>query len=309
MTSIFLSYSTTDSAAADGLESCLRSQGLSVWRDKSGLHAGERWPMKLGQAIADSDALVLLWSKAAADSDFVELEWNTALALKKTIVPIILDDHKLPPALSAIQAIRDLDTIAEALSERLSSPSLDGARSASERILNTLDNIDAGASPKAIAKELSARVRQDNWEIAGNVFQAPGGTINIHHGGATGNTRKGLQHWITALGIIASVITILAFALDIPNKLPGWWQELFPPSLSIAGTISSQQGDPLRGIVVSLPEYSLRATSNEYGRFEFTIDKAHGKVTDLVAQHPLYQTSNKMVSIRNQSFNFTMKPK
>lgn len=309
MTSVFLSYSTTNSAAADDLESRLLGLGIAIWRDKTGLHAGERWPMKLGQTIADSDALVLLWSEEAAGSDFVELEWNTALALKKTIIPIRLDDHELPPVLSAIQSICDLDNLSDSLLKRLDAAPPDGSQSINEKVLNTLNKTDEATSPKAIAKDLITRVQQDHWEIAGSVYQAPGGTINIHNREPTEDTKKGIQYWATVLGAIASVIAILTFFLDVPGKLPNWWQELFPPALSIAGTIYNQQGDPLRGINLNLPEYSLSATSNQDGRFEFTIEDAHGEATDLVAQHPLYQTSNKLVPIGNQSFNFTMKPK
>jgi len=41
----------------------------------------------------------------------VEFEWNSAIALRKTILPCLLDDAPLPPALSAINAIdmRQLD--------------------------------------------------------------------------------------------------------------------------------------------------------------------------------------------------------
>ena len=60
------------------LVNTLKNQHL-VWRDKTNLHAGERWPKKLGDAIAEAEALVLLWSTDASHSDFVELEWNIVI--------------------------------------------------------------------------------------------------------------------------------------------------------------------------------------------------------------------------------------
>jgi hypothetical protein len=79
--SVFLSYAQKDSESAESLEQGLRVRFVLAWRDKTSLHAGEKWPKALGEAIQRSRALVLLWSAAASHSDFVELEWNIALAL------------------------------------------------------------------------------------------------------------------------------------------------------------------------------------------------------------------------------------
>jgi hypothetical protein len=84
--SVFLSYAQADRESAEALEQGLRVRSVSAWCDKTSLHAGEKWPKALGEAIQRTSALVLLWSAAASRSEFVELEWNIALALKKPVL-------------------------------------------------------------------------------------------------------------------------------------------------------------------------------------------------------------------------------
>jgi len=102
--SVFLSYARTNLAVAEQLEGQLTALGLNVWRDQEQLRTGTRWPKVLGEAIAARDAFLLLWSADSAKSNFVELEWTTALALKKPILPVLIDQTPLPPSLAAYNA-------------------------------------------------------------------------------------------------------------------------------------------------------------------------------------------------------------
>ena len=88
MPGVFISYEHTDLKSAEALEHALRLRAIAAWRDKTNLHAGDKWPKALGEAIRQTDALLLLWSAAAFGSEFVELEWNIALALKKPIIAV-----------------------------------------------------------------------------------------------------------------------------------------------------------------------------------------------------------------------------
>lgn len=99
MPTIFLSYSRQDAAFVAELEKRLCAGGWSVWRDVHSLRAGDRWPRKLGEAIAGCEALLLIWSNTAAHSDFVELEWTIAVAMKRQIGILVLDREPLPATL------------------------------------------------------------------------------------------------------------------------------------------------------------------------------------------------------------------
>ena len=102
---VFLSYASADSLLVQELQDQLAKHGLQIWRDKDNLYGGQQWPKMLGEAIADSNALLLIWSNHAVDSQYVEMEWCTAVALKKPIIPCWLDDTELPASLRSLQAV------------------------------------------------------------------------------------------------------------------------------------------------------------------------------------------------------------
>jgi len=104
--SIFISYSREDLRQAQWLEQQLESQeGVEVWRDEKNLRVGQQWTMELGEAIKNQGYFILLWSASAQASHFVTLEWNNAIALKKIILPCLLDETPLPPFLAATQTL------------------------------------------------------------------------------------------------------------------------------------------------------------------------------------------------------------
>ena len=95
MPSVFLSYARADLEIVQQLEQGLIQNNVSVWRDQEKIRGGQKWPKVLGEKIASNDYFLLAWSKHALDSHFVEFEWCTAVALKKTIIPCLLDNTPL----------------------------------------------------------------------------------------------------------------------------------------------------------------------------------------------------------------------
>jgi len=105
MPTVFLSYSREDLPLIEQLEAQLRSHpDISIWRDQEKIYGGQKWPKVLGEAIADQDVFLLVWSKNAATSYLVEFEWQTALALKKTIAVYLFDRSSLPQSLVTARA-------------------------------------------------------------------------------------------------------------------------------------------------------------------------------------------------------------
>src|SRR4030095_12276773 len=105
MAKVFLSYARRDLPALQPFLQDLVEHGITVWRDQDSLYGGQHLPKAIGEAMADHDVLLLAWSQEAAASHFVEFEWNTALALQKSVLPYLLDQTPLPPALRAINGI------------------------------------------------------------------------------------------------------------------------------------------------------------------------------------------------------------
>jgi hypothetical protein len=116
---LFISYSQKDKEAAAKIEQNLKENGFDTWRDLSDIDYGENWPREIANNLANSDIIVLLWSRHAATSSAVKNEWLTARALEKGIILCFLeqlrnlrDDLKPPQALKNINGIHfnDFDT-------------------------------------------------------------------------------------------------------------------------------------------------------------------------------------------------------
>lgn len=116
MASVFISYSTVTTAAAERLLAWLRAQGFTdIFIDRESLVAGADWQRDLIRQLRRSDVVVLLWSRAAQEqSRWVFLETTLAQALGIPVLPLVIDSTSLPPSLAMVQAIL-VDTEADAL--------------------------------------------------------------------------------------------------------------------------------------------------------------------------------------------------
>jgi TIR domain len=94
---VFISYAHEDAAIASLIERELANRDVSVSRDVSILHPGQRWEDALRQEVAGTDCFVVLVSpNSAAARSFVRREVAWALAeyaaggLVTTILPVLL---------------------------------------------------------------------------------------------------------------------------------------------------------------------------------------------------------------------------
>jgi hypothetical protein len=177
MPSVFLSYSREDLPLLKELEAQLKKvPDISIWRDQEKIYGGQKWPRVLGEAIADQDVILLTWSKNSATSHFVEFEWTTAIALKKIIIPCMLDSTPLPPSLAATQGIPvgDIPRLIAALATAV--PSEDAGRRA--EVVSKLDQVSA-TKPKEVLTAAKTIFDQRNWTVYGNVSQA-GRDLHLH---------------------------------------------------------------------------------------------------------------------------------
>jgi len=221
MAPVFISYSSQQLSFAEQLEAELESKGIKAWRDKTNLHAGERWPKALGEAIADSDALVLLWSGNAKQSDFVELEWNIAVAMEKPVMPCLLDETELPPTLKPSHRIpgKNIQQAAEQIMAAIKGLPPAAPSKQQEKLLETLDTVPA-AEPQQVLKNLNAVINQPNWSVGGNVYQAQG---DIHIISDTDKKKKPestkIDNWIKWVGLGVASLTLVGLLLDLPTKI------------------------------------------------------------------------------------------
>lgn len=117
---IFISYSSKDRKIVEKIHGYLASADLDVWRDQDRLETD--WSREIAFALADADALCLMWSENAANSKYVQHEWLTARALEKPVYLCCLGKYKdYPQPLHNRQDVgfEDIETGSKELIRRL----------------------------------------------------------------------------------------------------------------------------------------------------------------------------------------------
>lgn len=140
---VFVSYSHRDREFVNQLIEELQKAGVNIWRDLD-LLPGSNWAREIGKALAEADALLLVWSEDAAASAYINAELLTATEMNKPIIPIIVsskqDSIQLPISLASLYVL-DLRNL-----------SLD---SAIQKILKALPKSARQESPQEPKKPLS----------------------------------------------------------------------------------------------------------------------------------------------------------
>ena len=209
MPTVFLSYAGADLPLIEQLEAQLKSHPeIAIWRDQEKIYAGQKWPKVLGEAIADKDVFLLAWSKNSARSHFVEFEWCTAIALKKTIIPCLLDDTPLASSLGTFHGYR-LDDSTGLIRSLQAAPLGDVQRR--EPVIRKLSDITVTEETAVLAQAKTVFAKQ-HWTVQGNVYQA-GGDIHIHHEPSTTSApekaKPFAEKWQTWVVIIGGILTAI----------------------------------------------------------------------------------------------------
>ncbi|MGD1891961.1 MAG: TIR domain-containing protein [Cyclobacteriaceae bacterium] len=266
---VFLSYCRDNIAEAQQIQQQLQSQGITVWRDQESIYGGQQWPKIIGESIAVRKLFVLLWSEAAANSHFVEFEWNTALALKKIIIPILLDDTPLPSALSSFQALK-FPLTEESLSLILSSKALSLSNSdKQESVIRELKSIPK--EPEKAIESAKAIYQQDKWVVHGDVIQNFGNNntdtnkASVSNSSVSKSDKKWYERWQSVVALLVGIISIPSLLLDLPKKIREEFANEGNKNLTVKGLVSTMDNKPIAGANVRLdllPDTTFTTTSN-----------------------------------------------
>jgi TIR domain-containing protein len=79
---VFLSYNHADKNFAKQLASELSRQGCDVWDPSDQLFPGDNWPLKIGEALQQSQAMVVLLSPDSMKSEWVRREIEYAIGAR-----------------------------------------------------------------------------------------------------------------------------------------------------------------------------------------------------------------------------------
>ena len=116
---VFISYSRKDSEVVTRFAKEISAAGYSVWMDVDGIESGDEFKKKIVSAIKESQIFVFFSSKFSNMSPWTVKEVNVAVNLKKTIIPIKLDNAVYDDSilfdlagLDYIQCNNDRDSVA-----------------------------------------------------------------------------------------------------------------------------------------------------------------------------------------------------
>lgn len=109
---VFISHSSKDKWAARRIAGDIESLGGVVFIDEKDIKTGQSIDSEIRNHLVDSDHFLILLSPASIGSDWVLLELGGALALSKTIIPILLyvGSNEIPQAIN-LKLARDINEI------------------------------------------------------------------------------------------------------------------------------------------------------------------------------------------------------
>lgn len=102
---LFVSYSREDRAIVGPLVSFLRVADQQIFRDMDSIPPGDRWRAVLARTIDRCETVLVFWCRHASESACVREEYTRAIGRQKKLVPVLLDDSRLPSELAQFQAI------------------------------------------------------------------------------------------------------------------------------------------------------------------------------------------------------------
>lgn len=102
MSDIFISYASDDKSRVEPLAAALEAKGWSVWWDRI-IPAGQTFDDVIEQAVNDANCVVVVWSDKSVSSRWVRTEADEG-ANREILVPVLLDNVKIPLAFKRIQA-------------------------------------------------------------------------------------------------------------------------------------------------------------------------------------------------------------
>ena len=104
MPKVFISYSSADGDVVKGIAQQLVFRGIEVWYDRWEINVGDSIVQKINDGIGSADYLLVALSTDSVKSHWVQEELSAAIALLAQkgsfILPVLLDDCKVPPLLA-----------------------------------------------------------------------------------------------------------------------------------------------------------------------------------------------------------------
>jgi hypothetical protein len=126
----FISHSSEDLAAARIIADILRQRGIEPWLDHERIRPGDSVPGRIEEGISGCDVILLLISKSFIRSRWCRAEYESLMSKeiksgRTLVIPVRLDDAKMPALLSAKKYTDVRDSIGGTAMEELAETILD----------------------------------------------------------------------------------------------------------------------------------------------------------------------------------------
>lgn len=101
----FISYSRINKDFALTLAKELKASGFNIWFDQLDIPTGSRWDDEIEQALEECEIFMVILTPASSKSDNVKDEIGFAIDTNKRILPILLENAKVPLRLRRFQYV------------------------------------------------------------------------------------------------------------------------------------------------------------------------------------------------------------
>jgi len=144
---VFISHSSKDKPAVEGLALALRARGIDPWLDKWQIGPGDDIVTSINTGLDEASAGIIVFSPHSRESRWVDAEVSyltyARIQERKPLIPVVIgDDAWVPPLLRPLarRGIDEIEAIAEALKGRSAAqlPSVAPEQGRVERVLIAL---------------------------------------------------------------------------------------------------------------------------------------------------------------------------
>jgi hypothetical protein len=219
---IFISHSSRDKWAARKIAQEIGTLKAETFLDEKDIETGESIDHSIKKHLKNSDHFLLLLSPASVKSEWVLIELGGALALGKTIIPILLyvGANEIPKAIS-LKLARDINDIEKYYDEVRQKIGIRIAKSA----------------PSPIAKKQTTQTKTKQFKIGEKIKIAPQKPAILTSTGLKVGWVDSMDAYVglpakimqTAIGPSSGVVVYL---LDIDQGQHAWAEEWLVPDNS-----------------------------------------------------------------------------
>jgi len=258
MSDVFLAYSRHDRRIMESIREYLRVRNIDVWTDEHLSPNTPNYDIQIQNVIDSCGGLIFLMSPYSNDKDSYALnELTYAINTGKVVYPVIIAGNEKNAVPLRLQSRQWYDLRGK-------------SQKSPDEVLNRLTQ-DIGSDLNIKLKEPPARV-----EIHGNVY----GDVNVAGGNIITNISRFFStpqaKWITALGVLASIVTILGLTFtdaatllfqntssSNPNETTPSQEEdgISAFSNSDPKTESISEDEPSAATTVDIPEIAFTGVS------------------------------------------------